>query len=61
MEAFKQSRLFMIMLCIKKANDLHIASYNNNKCQPTLRVMMKSYLFVFVIFFETLAQICRSA
>jgi hypothetical protein len=23
----------MIMLCIKKANDLHLASYNN-KCQP---------------------------
>jgi len=50
----------MIMLCIKKANDLHLASYNN-KCQPTRRVMMKSYLFVFLNFFETLAQICRSA
>jgi hypothetical protein len=61
MEAFKQSRLFMIMLCIKKAKDLRLAAHNNKKCQPTGRVMTKSYLFVLVVFFESLGQICRSA
>jgi hypothetical protein len=45
----------------KKANDLHLAAYNNKK-MPTNSTRYDEIIIIYIRnLFESLAQICRSA